>query len=31
MAFHGSAYFFLLFDVNLSLRNIDLGRFALIF
>jgi hypothetical protein len=31
MAFHGSAYFFLLFDANLSLRNVDLGGFTLIF
>jgi hypothetical protein len=31
MVFHGSAYFFLLLDANLSLINVDLGKFALIF
>jgi hypothetical protein len=26
MVFHGSAYFFLFFDTNLSLRNADFGK-----
>jgi hypothetical protein len=31
MVFHGSAYFFLLFDCNLNLRNVDLGKLTLDF